>query len=211
MEILLIEDDDELAQLLLKFLTPLYSVLHVQSPTQALDALEQHVFALCLLDLSLPEYDGLQLCEEISSLYDVPIIISSARSHIDDKLHAFKHGAKDYLSKPYDPRELQARIELHYKKEAVQLHEHKKSVSYKRSEVALSLAEFEIFELLFRSSSRYFSKEEIALQMQSHDEQSTIGSVVVIINRLRKKLAQLDAGIKIVTLRNVGYRYEFDA
>lgn len=210
MEILLVEDDAELAALLLKFLSPWYSVCHVMTPTQAWDALQSQSFSLCLLDLSLPEYDGLELCKEISEAFEMPIIISSARSHIDDKLHAFSHGAKDYLAKPYDPRELKARIELHYKKEAVQLHEHQKSVSFQSKEVALSLAEFEIFELLFRSPSRYFSKEEIALQMQSHDEQSTIGSVVVIINRLRKKLAQLDKGIQIVTLRNVGYRYEFN-
>ena len=110
-KLLLIEDDEQMADLLKRFLEENeMQVSHVIRPSQALAILEIETFDLIILDLSLPEMDGLELCAKIRETSDIHIIISSARSDLNDKLIGFENGADDYLPKPYSPRELLARI-----------------------------------------------------------------------------------------------------
>jgi len=111
-DILLIEDNAEISALLTKFLLQYNMQVHsVETPSSALNALKMNHYDLIILDLTLPQMDGLELCKLIRKDYDTPIIISSARSDLTDKILGFEYGADDYLPKPYEPRELVARIQ----------------------------------------------------------------------------------------------------
>lgn len=108
--ILMIEDDAEFASLLTHYLAKYnLKVTNYQDPYLGLSAGVEK-FDLLILDLTLPGMDGLEVCKEVVSKYDIPIIISSARSDLSDKVIGLQLGADDYLPKPYDPQEMYARI-----------------------------------------------------------------------------------------------------
>ena len=108
-KVLMIEDDAEFATLLANFLRQYgIEVTSYEDPFLGLSAgIEK--YDLVILDLTLPGMDGIEVCKEIVAKYDIPIIISSARSDISDKLIGLQIGADDYLPKPYDPKEMYAR------------------------------------------------------------------------------------------------------
>jgi len=106
----MIEDDAEFAELLSEYLAQYdIKVTNFEDPYLGLSAGVKK-YDLLILDLTLPGMDGLEVCEEVVEKYDIPIIISSARSDINDKVEGFSLGADDYLPKPYDPKEMYARI-----------------------------------------------------------------------------------------------------
>ena len=108
--VLMIEDDPEFAQILSEYLSDFnIKVTNFEDPYLGLSAVIKN-FDLLILDLTLPGMDGLEVCKEIRSKYNIPIIISSARSDISDKVVGLQLGADDYLPKPYDPKEMYARI-----------------------------------------------------------------------------------------------------
>ena len=108
--ILMIEDDAQFASLLTHYLAKYnLKVTNYQDPYLGLSAGVEK-FDLLILDLTLPGMDGLEVCKEVVSKYDIPIIISSARSDLSDKVIGLQLGADDYLPKPYDPQEMYARI-----------------------------------------------------------------------------------------------------
>ena len=107
----MVEDDTELAEVLTEYLAKFnIEVINYEDPFIALSAIGLKEYDLVILDLTLPGLDGLEVCKELVKKYDIPIIISSARSDITDKVTALEIGADDYLPKPYDPRELEVRI-----------------------------------------------------------------------------------------------------
>ncbi len=108
--ILMIEDDTEFAELLSEYLAQYdIKITNFEDPYLGLSAGVKK-YDLLILDLTLPGMDGLEVCQEVVEKYDIPIIISSARSDINDKVEGFALGADDYLPKPYDPKEMYARI-----------------------------------------------------------------------------------------------------
>jgi two-component system OmpR family response regulator len=107
----MIEDDLELAQIITDYLASYdIEVTNTDSPYNGLSMLSLKDYKLLILDLTLPEIDGLELIPKIREKSQIPIIISSARDDILDKVMGLERGADDYLPKPYNPRELQARI-----------------------------------------------------------------------------------------------------
>ena len=107
----MIEDDLELAEILTQYLKQFnIEVTNYEEPYLALSSLKLNKYDLIILDLTLPGMDGLDVCKILVKDFDIPIIISSARSDITDKVTALQLGADDYLPKPYDPRELEVRI-----------------------------------------------------------------------------------------------------
>lgn len=114
LKVLMIEDDRELAELLTQYLSKFnINVKNFETPSKAIKELEKNPdkYNLIILDLSLPEMDGIEVCKKIVKEHNIPIIISSARSDDTDKIIALEIGADDYLAKPYNPRELVARIQ----------------------------------------------------------------------------------------------------
>lgn len=217
--LLLIEDDEQMAQLLMRFLKRhgMY-VAHVTRPSQALAMLAVDSFDLIILDLSLPEMDGLLLCSKIRETSDVRIIISSARSDLDDKLTGLENGADDYLPKPYDPRELLARIKTVLKRDSTSILEETSQSRFRIDEAStqiffderalrLTLAEFEILKLLLKKSNRTISRVDIANSIDSHRFESGVESINILIGRIRKKLDPDHFDTFIQTVRGIGYRF----
>jgi len=116
-DILIIEDDIDLSDMLSSYLVASgYKVDTLHNPLDVLSQLEENTYKIILLDLTLPKMDGLTLCELIRKKYSLPIIIMSARDNVSDKVLGLEKGADDYLPKPFDTRELIARIQVQLKR-----------------------------------------------------------------------------------------------
>ena len=210
----MIEDDAEYAELLSNFLAQYnLKITNFQDPYLGLSAgIEK--YDLLILDLTLPGMDGLEVCKEVVIKYDIPIIISSARSDLTDKLIGLQLGADDYLPKPYDPQEMYARIMSllrRYKKSnestevttySLMLSENDEDILLHGERIDLTPAEFVLIKLLIKNRNMTVSKEQILYDSQVL-ESSSDGSLAVILNRLRKKLG---SEVEIKTVRGVGYR-----
>ncbi|KIM07749.1 MAG: chemotaxis protein CheY [Sulfurovum sp. FS06-10] len=211
--ILMIEDDAEYASLLSNFLAQYnLKVTNYQDPYLGLSAGVEK-YDLLILDLTLPNMDGLEVCKEVVRKYDIPIIISSARSDLSDKVTALQLGADDYLPKPYDPQEMYARIisllrrykKIHEITEPIfslMLNATKEEVLLNGEVINLTPAEFVVIKLLIQNRNATVTKEQILYDSEVF-EYGSDGSLAVIINRLRKKLG---AEVNIKTIRGVGYR-----
>ena len=219
-KLLLIEDDEQMAELLTRFLEQEdIKVTAVIKPSLALATLEIESFNMIILDLSLPEMDGLDLCIKIREITNTHIIISSARSDLNDKLIGFENGADDYLPKPYSPRELLARIKTILKRNITLTHQEDETVSHFRVEessttiffknlpLKLTLAEYEILKLLIKRKNMTVSREDIANSIDSHRFDSGVESINILIGRIRKKLDATQFDTFIQTVRGIGYRF----
>ena len=217
-KLLLIEDDEQMADLLKRFLEEnTMQVSHVIRPSQALAILEIESFDLIILDLSLPEMDGLELCSKIRETSDIHIIISSARSDLNDKLVGFENGADDYLPKPYSPRELLARIKTILRRQGKEeakeepgrftVDENSTQILLDGNVLKLTLAEYQILKLLIKKVNQTVSREAIANSIDSHRFDSGVESINILIGRIRKKLDANKYDAFIETVRGIGYRF----
>ena len=212
-QILMIEDDAQYASLLTSYLKQYnIEVTNYEDPFLGLSAGVEK-YDLLILDLTLPGMDGLEVCKEVVSKYDIPIIISSARSDLSDKVIGLQLGADDYLPKPYDPQEMYARIISllrRYKKihslevptYRLMLDEEKELVLLDGTALDLTAAEYAVLKLLVQHRGATVSKEQILYGSEVFQLGSD-GSLAVILNRLRKKLGE---DIQLKTVRGVGYR-----
>jgi len=212
-KILMIEDDAEYASLLSSYLKQYnIEVSNFEDPFLGLSAGVEK-YDLLILDLTLPGMDGLEVCKEVVSKYDIPIIISSARSDLSDKVIGLQLGADDYLPKPYDPQEMYARIisllrrykKNHTQEEAVyrlRLNEEKETIFLDDAPLDLTPAEYAVLKLLVQHRGATVSKEQILYDSEVFQFGSD-GSLAVIMNRLRKKLGE---DVQLKTVRGVGYR-----
>jgi len=218
-KILMIEDDLELADILIAYLQKFkIEVKNIDSPYLALATIDVEDFDLVILDLTLPDMDGLDVCREILAKKKIPIIISSARSDITDKVTSLKMGADDYLPKPYDPRELEARISsvlrragIEFKDEVVKedfiLDESGMQITFNGDILNLTNAEFGILSYLIKKRGFVISREEIVSNVLEISEDSSNKSIDVIISRIRHKLNDDSKNPKyIFSIRGIGYK-----
>lgn len=220
-KIAMVEDDTELAEVLIQYLSKFnISVTNYEDPFIALSAIALEEFDLIILDLTLPGMDGLEVCKELITRYDIPIIISSARSDITDKVIALELGADDYLPKPYDPRELEVRIKtilrrfnkqmpkaLDEVKEIFTLDEERQEIKKNGKFIKFTPAEFQIMSLMCKRKGFVVTRYDIldSCDFLNSDEDS--GSIAVIINRIRHKIEEDPKKPEyFITIRSVGYK-----
>ena len=216
--ILMIEDDAEFAELLSEYLAQHdIKVTNYEDPYLGLSAGVKK-YDLLILDLTLPGMDGLEVCKEVVEKYDIPIIISSARSDINDKVEGLALGADDYLPKPYDPKEMYARITSllrRYSKTQQQESTPQSdfeikgdTIYYKGRALALTPAEFEVLSLLVKHQGITQSREQIINTSATMSIGSQGKSLDVIISKIRTKLDAQEAGEgkRIQAVRGVGYK-----
>jgi two-component system OmpR family response regulator len=214
-KILLVEDDLEFAELIVDFLASRSIEVEVEDdPFKAL-VLDLNKFDLVLLDLGLPGIDGLEVCKEFRAKSDIPIIISSARSSVSDKVTGLQIGADDYLPKPYDPDELYARIisilrrtqgfSKEPEKKDFVIDEKSMDVIFKGHPLFLTNAEYEVFREIVKNDGNVVSKEQI-LYASPSIESSDGKSLEMIISKVRQKIKQYSSEKHIVALRGRGYR-----
>ncbi|WP_292657555.1 response regulator transcription factor [Nitratifractor sp.] len=211
-KILMIEDDPEFAELLSEYLAQFgMEVTNYEDPFLGVSAGVQN-YDLLLLDLTLPGMDGLEVCEEVVRKYDIPVIISSARSDVEDKVKSLQLGADDYLPKPYDPKELYARILSllrRYSKGGTgrpapaSAYEIRGDTIYHHGQpLHLTPAEFDILSQLIRKQGITLSREQLINESSVMSDSST-KSLDVIISKIRSKLGDPKA---IQAVRGVGYK-----
>lgn len=222
-KIAMVEDDIELADVLTQYLKQFnIEVTNYEEPFLALSSLKLYKYDLLILDLTLPGMDGLDVCKEVVKNFDIPIIISSARSDITDKVTALQLGADDYLPKPYNPRELEIRIKtilrrwnnnkIEEKEEVIKcfsLDENKKEITKNGNYVKLTAAEYEVLSLFLKRENFVISREEIFdnSDLLNQDYEGS-GSLAVIINRIRQKIEDNPKEPRYLqTIRGMGYKF----
>ena len=215
-QIAMVEDDVELAEMLTQYLKKFdIEVTNYEDPFLALSGLKIHKYDLIILDLTLPGMDGLDVCAEIEKKFDIPVIISSARSDLSDKVKALDLGADDYLPKPYDPRELEARIHSVLRRYEAKSQEKQESksdfkcdvssmaISYKGRNIDLTNAEFGILSYMISKQGLVVSREDLIHNVNAINEDSSNKSIDVMVGRIRNKLGDKSL---IESVRGVGYK-----
>jgi two-component system OmpR family response regulator len=215
----MIEDDVELASIIIKFLSKYdIEVENAEDPIKGLEMLKDGDYELLILDLTLPFIDGLDLIEKIKEISSIPIIISSARDDIADKLTGLNRGADDYLPKPYNPRELEARIKsaLRRHKKATSKFEKNKQfsidkqarvISYKDVPLTLTAAEFDILKLLIEHKNSVVSRDSIIYQSDFINDESSSKNINVMVSKIRSKISKIDPNFNhIDSVRGVGFK-----
>ena len=218
--ILMVEDDAQITELLETYLGRYgLEVMSVDRPSTALDKLRTEQYDLALLDLGLPEMDGLELCKLLKGQYPhMPVIISTARHDVSDKVVAFEIGADDYIAKPYDPRELVARIQMILKRysqlgeaddpAAFAVDTIKMQITQEGRILDLTQAEYEIFALLLQKRHQVVSREFIANSIDAMRWESSDRSIDVIVSRIRHKIGDDPKDPRYIrSIRGVGYKY----
>jgi len=214
----MIEDDYEIAQILTEYLNKFdISVTSAEEPYMGLSLLTQDDFDLLILDLTLPGIDGLEVIPKIRKNSSIPIIVSSARDDITDKVIAMERGADDYMPKPYDPRELVTRIKTILRRTQASLENDKKNslfelnsnahhVIFKNILLELTAAEFDILSILIEHKDSAISREQLLYDSEHIDDNSSIKNIDVIISRIRQKLSSIDPEhTYIKPVRGIGY------
>jgi len=220
-KIAMVEDDTELAEILTQYLKQFnIEVTNYEDPFIALSSIGLYEYDLVILDLTLPGMDGLEVCKELTKKYDIPIIISSARSDITDKVTALELGADDYLPKPYDPRELEVRIKtilrrynkelqpnIINKNEIFHLDEEKQEITKNGNYIKFTVAEYQIMTLMCKRKGFIVSRYDLLENCDFFDNDEDTGSIAVIINRIRSKIeCNPKKPEHFLTIRGMGYK-----
>lgn len=218
MRILIAEDDKSLANALVAILEKNnYLVDVVYNGLDALDYLENIEYDGAIVDIMMPIMDGLSMLKKIrQNKNTTPILLLSAKSQIDDKILGLDAGASDYLTKPFDVRELLARLRVLTRKNELQFDNYLTygnisldTKSYKligpKGEYLLANKEFQTMLLLMRNPGVLLNTERFLENIWDEDSKALDNTVWTYISYLRRKLEALDADINIATMRNAGY------
>jgi len=216
--ILLIDDDERLAGLLVQYFDRYELQLDSAiCPSDGLKQLEQGSYSLVILDVMLPEMDGFEVCKIIRRTSRIPIIMLTARGDVMDRVVGLELGADDYLPKPFEPRELVARIQSILKRSSQQaslshvLHFNEliidtgmKQVTLSGQNISLSTMEYQLLEFLALNAGITKSRDDILNQLKGTETELFSRSVDIAVSRLRQKIKPLEV---IKTIRGAGYLF----
>jgi two-component system, OmpR family, response regulator len=219
--ILLIDDDEELAAPLATYLRRFDLVLDgATRPSEGLARLAATPYDAVILDVMLPEMDGFEVCRRIRRDSDVPVLMLTARGDVTDRVVGLELGADDYLPKPFEPRELAARLQTILRRtrnghadagrggrlrfEGLEIDLQRREVNRQGTAVELTGTEFELLVMLAREPGRVFSRDEILNKLRGREADLYTRAVDILVSRLRRKLDPLPV---IKTLRNAGYTF----
>ena len=213
--ILLIDDDAQLGPPLAVYFRRFDLELeYATRPSAGLARLRAIPFDAAILDVMLPEMDGFELCRTVRRESDIPVIMLTARGDVMDRVVGLELGADDYLPKPFEPRELVARVQTVLRRrragsggqrllfDGLEMDLDKHSVRRLGDAVELTGTEFALLALLAREPGKVFGRDDILNHLRGHEAELYTRAVDIVVSRLRKKLEPLDC---IKTLRNAGY------
>jgi len=216
--ILLIDDDELLAPPLAAFFRRFdFELDSATLPSAGLAKLRAETYDAAILDVMLPEIDGFELCRQIRRESDLPVIMLTARGDVMDRVVGLEIGADDYVPKPFEPRELLARLQTVLRRTRVPSSNRKRlvfdglSVDLERRQVQcagatveLTSTEYELLVMLASEPQKVFDRDQILNKLRGHEAELHTRAVDILVSRLRKKLEPLDC---IKTLRNAGYTF----
>jgi DNA-binding response OmpR family regulator len=219
--ILMVDDDINILKLVDIQLSKLgYQVFQAKNGMEALEILKKQACNLAVVDVMMPYMDGYALTKEIRTQYDIPVILLTAKSEIEDKERGFQAGTDDYLVKPFEPKELIFRIKALLRRYDHQQDEsmlriggttiNKKSyeVQIGKRTLLLPLKEFELLYYLVSNPKQVFSREHLIEQIWGLDYEGDARTVDVHIKRLRERFSNVTEDFQIKTVRGVGYFLE---
>jgi len=199
--ILIIDDDGKLNNLLIDYFSKFgFKTTAVTHPEEGFKVLRRRLPDILILDVMLPGMDGFEVCKEIRREYSVPIIMLTARGEVTDRIVGLELGADDYLPKPFEPRELVARIQSVLRRSSENLKSDlvkfgrlivdfkKRSVLLDGRPVDLTAAEFEILSVFVKNPGRVLNRDQILEKIRGIEWEPFNRSVDVLMSRLRQKL-----------------------
>ncbi len=218
----MIEDDREIAELLKEYLNRFnIELTNFENASEGLGAISKKNggFDVLILDLTLPDMDGLEICKTVSRTSGIPIIISSARGDYSDIVAGLEIGADDYVAKPYNPRELVARIRSLIRRKnggkgktnLFEIDEGKMAIKKAGETLDLTSAEYELFLILYKNRGSVITRDFILENIKTMSYESIDRSVDVLIGRIRKKIGDDPKNpIYIKSIRGYGYKFYED-
>lgn len=223
MKILVVDDEDLLVKgIRFNLQNDGYEIITGSNGIEAVAMAKENTPDLIILDVMMPEMDGMSACAKIREFSNVPIILLTAKTDDMDKLMGFEHGADDYVTKPFNILELKARVRALLRRSGAQSEENTSSLSigaitldlngrnaYRNGVLAdLTAKEFDVIEFLMRNPNRVYSREALLDTIWAHEYRSDIRTVDVHIRRLREKLEENPADPQyIMTKWGVGYYF----
>ena len=221
--ILIIDDDTKLNELLSEYLNKSgYVCTMSESPSDGLAKIKKNEYDLIILDVMLPEMDGFEVCKIIRKEHDTPIIMLTARGEVTDKIIGLELGADDYLPKPFEPRELLARIssimrrvegklrlsaQIKFKNLIIEVN--KRTAYIGGKDIELTTAEFELLILFAKNNGKVLSRDDLMKNTRGISWESYNRSVDVMVSRLRAKLKNNSQKKEdmIKTVHSIGYMF----
>ena len=221
-KILIIDDDVQLTELVSEYLRPQkYEVVSMHTPEKGLEYLKKNETDLIILDIMLPGMDGFQVLRKIRETLSTPVIMLTARGEVTDRIVGLELGADDYLPKPFEPRELLARIQSvlrrshsdagivdHVVFKNLSIDKTRQEVLLNGTAIALSTTEYEALLLFIEHAGETLDREFLVENLRGISWQSYDRSVDVLVSRLRSKLGETTNNIRFIkTIHGVGYKF----
>ena len=221
-KILIIDDDTQLTELLNEFLSShKYDIIIKHTPEGGLEYLEKKEVNIIILDIMLPGMDGFQVLRKIRENLSIPVIMLTARGEVTDRIVGLELGADDYLPKPFEPRELLARIQSILRRshslaaivenvrfKGLSVDKNKQEVLLDNEPVPLSTTEYDALLLFIEHSSETLDREFLVENLRGISWQSYDRSVDVLVSRLRGKLGETPNKTRFIkTIHGVGYKF----
>jgi len=220
--ILIVEDEPAIAEVLCAYCTNAgFTVKHLDSGRSVLDYIKENNVDLVLLDLMLPDVDGITLCKSTRLFSEVPIIMITAKNEEIDRLIGLEIGADDYICKPFSPREVIARIKVILKRagnltsklirqSGFELDTEKYSATLNNQDLGLTPIEFKLLERFLKSINKVFSRQEIIDSVYSGFDDVSDRNIDTHVKNIRKKINKIAPSLNpIISVYGIGYKMEF--
>jgi two-component system OmpR family response regulator len=220
-KILIVDDEEHIRELIRFYLDKEgFSVLEAENGETALELVENEYVDLAIVDIMMPVMNGFDFVEEMKGFKDIPVIMLTAKSQSADKLRGFSLGIDDYVTKPFDPEELLARVKTILKRYSInsqniiQINDvvfdgDKYEIRYLDQTIHLPLKQFELVFELAKNPNQIFTREQLIEKIWGMDYDGFDRTVDVHIKRIRENLGHLP-GFKVVTVRGLGYKIEVE-
>jgi two-component system response regulator ResD len=222
--ILVVDDEARMRELVRVYLQREgFRVVEASDGHEALDKLSQENVVLVILDLMMPEMDGWEFCRRVRQTSDVPILMLTARGDVSERVLGLNLGADDYLTKPFEPMELVARVQARLRRRTppegagegsilrgdLVIEPPTRRVIYQGEEITLTPKEFDLLALLARHPGRVFTREQLLEQVWGMDFYGETRTVDTHVKNLREKLGRSQEGKRLIaTVWGVGYKFE---
>ncbi|MBB1403496.1 response regulator [Pseudoalteromonas sp. SG45-1] len=220
-KILIVEDEENIAEVLIAYAKQQnYETEHFNSGKGVVSFVKQNAVDLILLDLMLPDVDGIELCKQIRAFSSLPIIMLTAKSEEIDRLQGLEIGADDYICKPFSPNEVVARIKAVLRRTSqpktniinhnnFQLHKDDYEARLNDKSIGFTAVEFKIFLLFISHVGRVFTREDIINNVYSDTTDISDRNIDTHIKNIRKKINDIQAGLNpIAAVYSVGYKFK---
>ena len=216
--ILIVEDEKAMQDIIVDYMRKGgHACFTANDGIDALVTLKNHPMDLMILDVMMPHLDGFSVCKMAREMSDMPIIMLTAKSEEDDKLKGYDYGADDYMTKPFSPKVLLAKVNALLRRSSpasagaitagkIMLQPNAHKVYLDGQEITLTHKEYELLAFLMASPGQIFNREQLLNRVWGYDFEGTTRTVDTHIKTLRQKLG--DEGCHIVTLIRSGYKFE---